>query len=200
MSGKVLSIEFYVRSDVSSIARELLGKVLCSAFDGVVTSGTIVETEAYSGTNDLACHACRFGKTSRTEVMFREGGVTYVYLCYGIHHMVNVVTNEAGKADAVLIRAVQPLEGLEHMQKRRSKKNGNRITAGPGTVGEALAIKTAMSGTSLLAPPIWIEDRGVEVPLARVTSATRIGVDYAGEDALKPWRFYINDSPFVSKK
>lgn len=200
MSGKVLSRDFYVRSDVSSIARELLGKVLSSAVDGVITSGIIVETEAYSGTNDLACHACRFGKTSRTEVMFREGGVAYVYLCYGIHHMVNVVTNEAGNADAVLIRALQPLDGLEQMQKRRKKKSGIRITAGPGTVGEALAIKAGMSGASLLAPPIWIEDRGIEVPASDVTSAVRIGVDYAGEDAMKPWRYYINDNPFVSKK
>ncbi|MEQ9378871.1 MAG: DNA-3-methyladenine glycosylase [Imperialibacter sp.] len=200
MPAKPLSKDFYVGNDVVPVAKNLLGRVLCTFFDGELTAGMIVETEAYSGVNDMACHACRFGKTSRTEVMFQEGGVAYVYLCYGIHHMVNVVTNVEGNADAVLIRAVEPLEGAQKMMERRRKTSLKRISAGPGTVGEALGIKVANTGESLLGPSIWLEERGIVVTEKEIVATTRIGVDYAGEDALKPWRFYIKDNPFISRK
>lgn len=200
MHGKVLTKDFYRQPDVVQIARSLLGKVLCSFVDGALTSGKIVETEAYSGDSDLACHACRFGKTSRTEVMYREGGCLYVYLCYGIHHMVNIVTNREGKADAVLIRALEPLEGVDQIMGRRSKGTISRITAGPGTVGEALGIKVTHSGVLLTPPLVWLEDRSIVVPDVEIESVKRIGVDYAGTDAMKPWRFYIRNHPFVSKK
>ena len=200
MQEKVLPKDFYIQSDVVQIARSLLGKVLCSSVDGVLTSGKIVETEAYSGHDDLACHACRFGKTSRTEVMFREGGCLYVYLCYGIHHMVNIVTNKGGSADAVLIRGLEPLEGVQKMMERRSKSTVSRMTAGPGTVGEALGIKVSNTGALLAPPLVWLEERGIIVYDDEIESVKRIGVDYAGDDAMKPWRFYIRNHPFVSKK
>ncbi len=200
MVGEVLSKKFYQNSDVVQVARGLLGKFLCTAFNGQLTTGMIVETEAYCGENDMACHACRFGKTSRTEVMFGAGGHAYVYLCYGIHHMVNVVTNEEGKADAVLIRALEPAEGVETMTQRRGKKLAQRLTAGPGTVGEAMGIKTYDNGTSLSGSKIWLEDRGLHVSDRAIVSKSRIGVDYAGDDALKPWRFYLKDNSFISRK
>lgn len=200
MHGKVLPKDFYNQPDVVQIARSLLGKVLCSSVDGALTSGKIVETEAYSGHSDLACHACRYGKTSRTEVMFREGGCLYVYLCYGIHHMVNIVTNQEGSADAVLIRALEPLEGVEKMMERRNKGTASKITAGPGTVGEALGIQVSHTGTLLAPPLVWLEERSILVSDDEIESGKRIGVDYAGDDAMKPWRFYIRNHPFVSKK
>jgi DNA-3-methyladenine glycosylase len=200
MAAKPLSKDFYVVNDVVHVAKNLLGKVLCTFFEGELTAGMIVETEAYSGEGDMACHACRFGKTSRTEVMFQDGGVAYVYLCYGIHHMVNVVTNAEGNADAVLIRAVEPLEGGQKMMERRRKTSLKRISSGPGTVGEALGIKVTNTGESLSGPSIWLEERGIVVTEKEIIATTRVGVDYAGEDALKPWRFYIKDNPFVSRK
>lgn len=200
MTRNALPKEFYTRTDVTLVARQLLGKVLYTQFDNTLTGGVIVETEAYRGEGDRACHACRFGKTARTEVMFQEGGRLYVYLCYGIHNMVNVVTNTYDCADAVLIRALSPLQGIESMMERRRKTSWRRITSGPGTVGEALGFKVGHSGLSLLSPAVWIEDRAIAVDDASIISTRRIGVDYAGEDASKPWRYYIYDSPFVSKK
>lgn len=199
MNGHILPKEFYLNPDVTQIARELLGKVLFSSVDGKLAGGMIVETEAYSGVNDMACHACRFGKTPRTSVMFREGGLAYVYLCYGIHHLFNIVTNVVDKADAVLIRALEPVEGLDTMMQRRKKNFIKRITAGPGTVSEALGLKFTDTGASLFGPMIWLEERGTTLSDSEIVSTTRIGVDYAGDDALKPWRYYINNNPFVSK-
>ncbi len=200
MTERMLPKEFYLHHDVTRVARDLLGKVLYSSVNGQFTAGMIVETEAYSGINDMACHACRFGKTPRTEVMFREGGLAYVYLCYGIHHLFNIVTNTEGNADAVLIRAVEPVEGTDVMMQRRKKLNLKRITAGPGTVSEALGFRFTDTGTSLMGPMFWLEDHGTRLPAADIVATTRIGVDYAGDDALKPWRYYIKSNPFVSKK
>ena len=200
MRERILPKEFYLEQDVTRIAQQLLGKVLHTSVDGQFSAGMIVETEAYSGVNDMACHACRFGKTGRTEVMFREGGHAYVYLCYGIHHLFNIVTNTVGNADAVLIRAIEPVEGIDVMMQRRKKRNTGRITAGPGTVSEALGLKFTDTGSSLLGPLIWLEERGNNIKASEIVATTRIGVDYAGEDALKPWRYYIRNNPFVSKK
>lgn len=192
---------FYQRENVVQIAKELLGKTLHTQIDGFYTSARITEVEAYSGRNDKACHANNGVRTPRTEIMYARGGHAYVYLCYGIHHLFNVVTNTSGKADAVLLRAVEPLEGLDIMLERRKKAKINRtLTSGPGTLTQALGIKTKQHyGKWLLDDEIWIEDAR---PLTNkeIVTSTRIGVDYAEEDALKPWRFYIKDNQWISKK
>ena len=197
--GKKLKMSWYRNDDVTEIAKQLLGKLLCTNFGGVVTKGKIVETEAYSGYNDKACHANNQKKTERNKVMFAHGGHAYVYLCYGIHHLFNVVTNKEGSADAVLIRAVEPVEGVEIMLKRRSMtKVEKRLTAGPGVLSQALGIQTIHYGTALNSNSIWIEE-GEPVGNDQVGSTTRIGVDYAEGDALKPWRFYIKENGWVSR-
>ncbi len=198
--ANVLPHSFYRRDDVVKISRELLGKVLCTEIGGnVLTAGIITETEAYRGRDDKACHA--HGKrTKRTEVMYHSGGKAYVYLCYGIHHLFNIVTNAEGIADAVLIRAIQPLEGLDLMLDRRGKeKITPKLTAGPGRMSQSLGITTDYYGLDLAAKStIWIEDRGNEIRQKDIKSSPRIGVDYAGEDAKRPWRFFLKDSKWVS--
>ncbi len=192
-----LTQDFYEREDVVLIARELIGKVLCTCIDGQYTSGMIVEAEAYNGRTDKACHA--YGKrTPRTETMYQKGGIAYVYLCYGIHHLFNVVTNRKGLADAVLIRAIQPLEGIEFMEKRRNLSSENiSLTSGPGSAAKALGIHRAYDGTNLTDNTIWIEDRNVSG--FQVETRKRVGVDYAGEDAQLPWRFIMKSNKWVSK-
>ncbi len=187
---------FYLNQDVLGIAKALLGKVLFTNINGMLTGGKIVETEAYKGGVDKASHATK-GRTPRTEVVFGKGGYAYVYLCYGIHHLLNIVTNEAEKPDCVLIRALEPMVGEEEMCKRRGKSTIKRITAGPGTVSQALGITTKDTGESLLEDRIWI-GRGPLNSSYEIVEATRIGVAYAGEDALLPWRYYVKGNPFVS--
>ncbi len=195
-----LSRKFYTGEDVVSIARDLLGKFLVTSIDGQLSSGMITETEAYAGRNDKACHANNGKRTKRTEVMFHEGGKAYVYLCYGIHHLFNVTTNKDGYADAVLIRAVEPTEGLSTMLERRGlSQPQTRLTAGPGALSMALGITIDLYGSDLTGPTVWIEDRGIRLPDHGIASGARVGVGYAGEDALKPWRFGIRDSMWISK-
>ncbi|MGB0346173.1 MAG: DNA-3-methyladenine glycosylase [Balneolaceae bacterium] len=194
-----LPLSFYERDDVVQIAQDLLGKVLCSNIDGIVTKGIVVETEAYNGRNDKACHAHFAGKTNRTKIMYDRGGLAYVYLCYGIHHLFNIVTNIEGFADAVLVRGIEPIEGIEHILKRRNKKKLERtVGGGPGIASQALGIKTHHYGTDLLGDLIWIEDHNNVLQNAQIITSPRVGVDYAGEDALLPWRFRIKDNKFTS--
>jgi DNA-3-methyladenine glycosylase len=184
--------EFYLRKDVVKISKELLGKVLCTKIDGKLTTGIITETEAYAGVIDRASHAYGGKRTQRTEIMFAEGGTAYVYLCYGIHHLFNVVTASADVPHAVLIRAVKPLDGIKTILQRRLKDKVDKTTAGgPGTVSQALGILTKHSGLDLLGNKIWIEDRGIKVQKSSITAGPRIGVDYAGADAKLPYRFRI---------
>lgn len=184
-----LPLEFYLRDDVVSISSELLGCLLFTSIGGVVTGGRIIETEAYRGAEDRACHAYNNRKTTRTEVMFRQGGVSYVYLCYGMHNMLNVVTNREGLPHAVLIRAIEPLVGIDVMMKRRKKERiDTTFTKGPGTVAQALGIDRRLNGVSLLGESLWIEEG--ERP-TKIEAGPRVGVDYAGPDALLPWRFQI---------
>jgi DNA-3-methyladenine glycosylase len=197
--GKKLPRRFYERDDVVRISRQLLGKILCTEFNGEFTSGVITETEAYCGRSDKACHANNGLRTARTETMYEQGGTAYVYLCYGIHHLFNVVTNRRGIADAVLIRAVQPLNGSSTILNRRNRdrlKPG--VSNGPGKLTMALGIRTDYDGIDLLGNHIWIEDRGINYSDTQISSSPRIGVDYAGEDAKKPWRFFVKDSEWVS--
>lgn len=197
---KVLSHSFYRRDDVVNISRELLGMVLCTKFNGVVrTAGIITETEAYRGRDDKACHA--HGKrTERTEVMYHDGGKAYVYLCYGIHYLFNIVTNTEGVADAILVRAIKPVEGIELMLTRRGQEKVTpKLTAGPGRMSQSLGITTDYYGLDLTGnQSIWIEDRGHILTQDEIASSPRIGVDYAGEDAKRPWRFFVKDSKWVS--
>ena len=198
---KRLPKSFYLREDVVQISKDLLGKVLVTNFAGQLTAGKIVETEAYRAPDDKACHAYQNLRTKRTSIMFEAGGVAYVYLCYGIHHLFNVVTAKEGMAHAVLIRAVEPLENVPLMLDRRSKTKVNRqLTGGPGVMSKALGITKDWTGTSLLTPesPIWIEDRGFNIAGKNIIASPRVGVDYAEECALWNWRFRIRDSKFTS--
>lgn len=197
-----LTPDFYRRTDVLQVARDLLGKVLVTEFAGVRTAGRITEVEAYRAPEDRASHAWGNRRTARTEVMFQEGGRAYVYLCYGIHHLFNVVTAPEGMAHAVLVRAVEPLEGVETMLARRGgNAPGPRLTTGPGALAQALGVHRAITGQSLLTPdtPVWIEDRGFEASESDIAAGPRIGVDYAGECAAWEWRFWLRDSAFVKR-
>lgn len=192
-----LTPEFYLDKNVVKIARSLLGKVLFTKIDDVITAGRIVETEAYSW-KERGSHAYR-GKTARNAVMFAHGGVAYVYLCYGIHHLFNIVTNHEGIADAVLIRAVEPVVGIEMMKERRGKiSNEFQLTSGPGKLSKALGIDRNLNGKSLFQNEVWLDDGGASLSNKKIVSSKRIGIDYAGEDALLPWRFTIKDSLWVS--
>jgi DNA-3-methyladenine glycosylase len=196
-----LDHSFYDREDVTRIARELLGKVIITNFDGIITSGRIVETEAYAGAGDKASHAYGNRRTARTEVMFGNPGIAYVYLCYGIHHLFNVVTNRKDIPHAVLLRAVEPIAGIDSMLLRTGKiKNDYTLTKGPGNVSRALGIFTCHTGTSLLSNELFIADDGYKLKKSELVTTTRIGVDYAAEDALLPYRFIIKDNPYVSGK
>lgn len=199
-SMQKLPVEFYQREGVIQIARELLGKVLVTEWNGERTSGRIVETEAYAGESDKASHASK-GRTGRTEVMFGEGGKAYVYLCYGIHQMFNIVTNVRDVPHAILIRAVEPLEGIEVMLRRTGKKVADyTLTRGPGNVGKAFDIHTSQCGLSLQTDELFIADDGYPVPEQKIGVSPRVGVAYAGEDALRPYRFFIKGNPYVSGK
>jgi DNA-3-methyladenine glycosylase len=194
-----LGSSFYLRKDVVKVARELLGKVLCTDIGGCYCSGMIVETEAYAGVTDKASHAFGGRNTSRTRTMFGEGGTAYIYLCYGIHHLFNVVTNLEGTPHAVLVRAIEPLEGVEYMLQRRGKRTPDTtLTSGPGSLSQALGIHYHDSGASLCGDKIWIEDRGINVKAPEIIASPRVGVAYAKEDALLPYRFRIRNNRWTS--
>jgi DNA-3-methyladenine glycosylase len=184
---------FYTREDVVQLAKELLGKYLFTRFNKTLTGGIITETEAYAGEIDRASHAYQGRRTARTETMYAEGGTAYVYLCYGIHSLFNVVTNEKDIPHAVLIRAIYPTHGIDTMLKRRKldaqKKN---LSGGPGTVAEALGIHFSHSGLSLLGKEIWIEDRNIVVKEKDIAISKRIGVESAGKAAHWLYRFVID--------
>ena len=194
-----LPVSFYRRDNVTLIAQELLGKVLCTNINGQLTSGIIVETEAYSQ-SERACHAYGGKRTSRTEIFYNDGGLSYVYLCYGIHYLFNIITNQAHTADAVLIRALEPVDGIDVMLQRRGMdKMAHRIAAGPGSVSKALGLDKTHNGVDLTEDNIWVERRGVTYADDQIIASPRVGVDYAGDDALLPWRYRVRDNPWVSK-
>lgn len=191
--------EFYQRDDVVGISRELLGKFLFTNTGGDLTGGIIVETEAYRGPEDKASHAWNGRFTERTKTMYQPGGHAYVYLCYGIHYLFNVVTAGKNTPHAVLVRAVKPVEGIDVQLRRRNMSSLHpRITAGPGSVCKALGIDKSLNGASLEGPAIWIEDRGTIIESDTIKAGPRVGVDYAEEHALLPWRFRINGDLYSS--
>jgi DNA-3-methyladenine glycosylase len=193
-----LEPEFYLRNNVLQITQELIGKFLVTNFDNMVTSGMIVEAEAYNGVIDKASHAFNNRRTKRNEVMYAEGGFTYVYLCYGIHHLFNVVTNGKDTPHAILIRAIVPIDGIDTILYRRKQNLNKKITDGPGTLSTALGIKTVHSGISLSGNQIWIEDRGIKFTKKDIVTSPRIGVDYAGEDAKLPYRYRLKEKKIGS--
>jgi DNA-3-methyladenine glycosylase len=198
---KKIPLSFYKRKDVVLIAKELIGKIIITHFDGKLTSARIVETEAYVGHIDKASHAFGGKRTARNEHMYAAAGTAYVYICYGLHHMMNIVTNDKNIPDAVLIRAVEPIDGIETMAKRTGKKaNDKTITRGPGNVGKALGIFKHHSGNYLLGNEIYLADDNSKIPEENIGISARIGVESAGKDALLPYRFYLKGNKYVSGK
>jgi DNA-3-methyladenine glycosylase len=196
---KRLPRRFYTRDDTLLIARELLGqRLVVPAPEGLRVSGRIVETEAYVGPEDRASHAFGNRRTERTEPMFGRGGAVYVYFIYGMYFQFNVVTGRESEPHAVLVRALEPLEGIEVMRERRPVKDERNLTAGPGKLCMAMGIDLRLNRADLLGPSVWIE-RDLSIPAREIASGPRIGIDYAGEYAAMPWRFWIRDNPYVSK-
>ena len=185
-----LSSDFYLQSKVLTIAKDLIGKVLVTKINGKITSGIICETEAYMGIVDKASHAFGNRRTPRTETMYAVGGIAYIYLCYGIHHLFNIVTNVEEIPHAILIRGIYPLNGISEILKRKkANKLKKNIGIGPGNVSTCLGLHTSMDKTSLLGNKIWIEDRQIKVNKKEIIIGPRVGVDYAAEDAKLPYRF-----------
>ena len=200
--GKRLEKDFYQRLDVTNIARELLGKLLVTHLEGSLTSGIIVETEAYRAPEDKASHAYNGRRTTRTETMYLQGGHSYVYLCYGIHHLFNVVTGPNDVAHAVLIRAIEPIEGAEVMIGRRSMQRAiPRLTSGPGSMSKAMGIDMDLNALDLTNDnsPVWIESGNREtINTFDIIESPRVGVDYAEECASWPWRYRIRGNRWTS--
>jgi len=187
---------FYLKDDVVKIASELLGKYLFTNFNGMLTGGIITETEAYAGITDKASHAYDDKRTKRTEIMYYKGGTAYVYLCYGIHSLFNIVTNAENIPHAVLIRGIFPTLGEEIILKRVNKKKlSKEVTNGPGKVSKALGIHFSHSGLSLSGDKIWLEDKGIKIAKNEIKITKRIGIDYAGDDVKLPYRFILKSIP-----
>ena len=198
---KKVPLSFYDRKDVIQIAKELLGKILVTNFDGVITSGRIVETEAYVGIVDKASHSFGGRRTARNEQMYAAAGTAYVYICYGMHQMMNIVTNKKEIPDDVLIRALEPLEGIDIMLQRTGKSFLDyTLTRGPGNVGKALGIFKHHSGSFLLDNEIYLLNDNYTITNEAIGISRRIGVEGAGEHSLLPYRFYVKGNRYVSGK
>ena len=198
---KKIPLSFYTRKDVVEIAKDLIGKIIVTNFDGNITSGRIVETEAYVALTDKASHSFGGKRTARNEHMYAGAGTAYVYICYGLHHMMNIVTNDKDIPDAVLIRAVAPIEGIDIMLKRTGKPILDKtLTRGPGNVGKALGIFKHHSGNHLLGNKIYLLDDGFKINEEQIGKSARIGVESAGVDSLLPYRFYLKGNKYVSGK
>ena len=198
--NKIIPNSFYLSDNVLQLSKNLLGKTLCTKILNQFTSGVIVEVEAYLGVKDKASHSYNNKRTSRTETMFKSGGISYVYLCYGIHHLFNIVVGRKNNPSAILVRAIEPLTGMDIMLKRRNfTKLQTDLTNGPGKLSQALGISFKHDSISLDSNTIWIEDNGLTIIEKDILSSPRIGVDYAGRDAKLPYRFYMNNNKWVSR-
>jgi len=192
---------YYLNPDVEFLASDLLGKVLFTKTEVGVTAGIIVETEAYFGTRDKASHAYGGRRTARTETLYSEGATAYIYLCYGIHHLFNVVTSVKDDPKCVLIRSIEPFEGLDIMEMRRKMPADRKaISSGPGSAAKALGIDITFNKSILTGNRIWIEDRGISYDRYQISTASRIGIAYAQEHADLPLRFFMRDSKYVKAK
>jgi DNA-3-methyladenine glycosylase len=182
------------------ISRELLGKTLYTSIAGELTAGVIVETEAYAGPDDRGSHAFNNRRTPRNEMMYAQGGVVYMYICYGIHDMLNIVTGPEGTSHAILIRAVEPTEGIGIMRSRRNVYNADhRLCQGPGALGQAFGLNKTFNGKSLTGDEIWIEDQGTQLNQDDIATSGRVGMNFEGPYKSIPWRFYVRGNSFVSK-
>ena len=199
--GQVLNKAYYQNPDILFLAKDLLGKTLHTQFQGQHTFGKIVETEAYKAPEDRGSHAFQNKRTNRTEIMFSEGGLAYVYLCYGIHSMVNVVSGPKESAHAILIRAIEPMHNINLMKQRVvTNKKDILLASGPGNVCKAMGIMTKHNGLKLYDKSnIWIEDHHEQISEKDIIMSPRVGIAYANEWAHKPWRFYIKNHLAVSK-
>lgn len=195
--GTKLSSEFY-RRNTQTVARQLLGKKLVHQVNGQRLSGLITETEAYLGIKDRACHSFGGRSTERIQSMYLDGGHAYVYFIYGMYFCFNVVTRSDRHPEAVLIRALEPLEGIEQMEINRNENNIKKLANGPGKLCLALDINKKQDGLSLLGDEIFIEDYQ-NVPRTKIVSRPRVGISSAQEAVLWPLRFYIKESKFISK-
>lgn len=202
---KKLSREFYNRDSII-VAKELLGKVLVHEIEGQKISARIVETEAYMGVVDKAAHSYNGKRTPRVEVMYGDPGYSYVFMIYGLHCCFNVVVNEKEIPQAILVRAVEPIHGMEWMAQKRfgktyeqlTKSQGKSLTNGPGKLCGALSIDRNLNGLDLCDDVVYIEEGESEV--FNIVTTKRIGIDYAGEAKDFPWRFYIEGNEYVSVK
>jgi DNA-3-methyladenine glycosylase len=195
-----LKPEYYLNHDVIFLAKDLLGKILFTEKNGEITAGVITETEAYLGEDDKASHAYGGRRTLRTEAMYLPGGFCYVYLCYGIHHLLNIVISQKNDPKSILIRSVEPYLGLPVMERRRDMTASSKaISSGPGSVCKALGIDMTFNKKSLTGERIWIEESESSYNAEDIASTPRIGVDYAGEHAQLSLRFYLRNNRFVSK-
>ncbi len=192
--------EFYRQEDVVLVARQLLGKHVYSLIDGQLTGGIIVETEAYKGPEDRGSHAYNGKRTPRNEMMYAAGGLAYMYICYGIHDMLNIVTGLAGTSHAALIRAIEPIEGVDVMRTRRHLFNRDiRLCQGPGALAKAMGLTKIHNGIDLQDNVIWLEDHGLMYTDDRIVSSARVGMNFDGPFKTIPWRFYVKGNPFVSR-
>jgi DNA-3-methyladenine glycosylase len=197
--AKKLAREFYTRADVLEVARDLLGKKLVVPNrSGSRVSGIIVETEAYRGPEDRASHAFGGRRTNRTETMYALGGTAYVYFVYGMYNQFNVVTNVEDIPHAILVRALEPIEGLDIIRRRRPGRSEYEWTSGPGRLCKSLGIDRKLDKADLLGDRVWLEE-GVSISPREIARGPRIGIDYAEKWITKPWRFWVRDNPFVSR-
>lgn len=188
-----------MREDAIEVSRDLLGKLLVvPAEDGSRVSGMIVETEAYLGVIDKAAHSYGGRRTARNEVTYAAGGHAYVFFIYGMYYQLNVVSGQIGQPHVSLIRAVEPVEGIEVMRERRGEMPDRNLTSGPGKLCIAMAIDRSLNGEDLTGERIWIEDYKT-IPAKQIAAGPRIGIDYAEEFVDMPWRFWIKENPWVSK-
>lgn len=191
---------FYQDDDVVSLSSKLLGKYLFTCVDGQLTGGIIIETEAYRGPEDRGSHAYNHRRTARNEIMYAKGGVVYMYICYGIHDMLNIVTGEKGESHAILIRAIEPTVGLDIMRVRRGFENDDkRLCKGPGALAKALGLRKLHNGVSLESDEIWIEDRGDVITDENIVACPRIGLNIEEPFKSIPWRFYIKGNKYISR-
>ena len=187
-----VSLSYFQSNDVVYLARDLLGKSLFTKINGQLTGGIITESEAYAGISDRASHAYGGRRTNRTEVMYQKGGISYVYLCYGMHYLFNIVTGEKDIPNAVLIRGIYPTTGVDIILKRRKNVKFNALANGPGKLSSCLDISLKQNATPLNGKSVWIEDIPLKEFETNIRIDKRIGIDYAGEDALLPYRFILD--------
>jgi DNA-3-methyladenine glycosylase len=196
----MLRSSYYLHHDVVFLAKDLLGKTICTRINNKLTCGIITETEAYAGVVDKASHAYGDRRTNRTETMYSKGGVSYVYLCYGIHRLLNIVTNKKDIPHAILIRAIYPTKGIDEIVKRRGIKFSDKLCVGPGKVSQALGIDLVHNGLSLTSKQLWLEENNIKIKESDIHVGPRIGIDYAGEDAKLPYRFWIDNYDMLRRK